>query len=109
MKHAPVQIRHGDVYLNPVVAIPRGAVAKTTPGPIILALGEATGHSHTITAEALGGVLYFWDGERRYLEVTAPAVLDHPEHGPVPVATGRYEVIQQREFALDSQWRKVTD
>lgn len=48
------QIRHGDVGLLPVAAIPAGATditnTATIDGRVILAEGEATGHAHALVA-----------------------------------------------------------
>ena len=104
-----VQVRHGDVYLLPVARVPDAAVDKTPEGTVILAYGEATGHHHAVAVKAPGTVKYFWDGDRRYLAVETETVLAHPEHGPVPVAPGTYEVIQQREWSLADEWQQVVD
>lgn len=105
----PVQIRHGDVLLNPVATIPASAIDKTPVGPVILAYGEATGHHHAVAVKTPGSVKFLWDGERRYLQVKHDTVLDHPEHGPVPVVAGTYEVLQQREYSLADEWHAVLD
>lgn len=51
-----LQIRHGDVGLMPVAAIPAGAIeitaTATIDGRVILAEGEATGHVHALVVPA---------------------------------------------------------
>lgn len=44
------QYAHGDVLLFPVPSIPEGAELVQVTGNITVALGEATGHHHTIVA-----------------------------------------------------------
>lgn len=109
MKKQPIQIRHGDVYLLPVATIPTSAEDKTPHGAVILAYGEATGHHHALTVARPGTVRYLWDGERRYIQVAEPTTLDHPEHGPLTVPAGTYEVVQQREYSLADEWHQVVD
>ena len=42
-------IRQGDVWLLPVANIPTDATPVTAPGPLVLAEGETSGHSHVVT------------------------------------------------------------
>lgn len=98
-------IRHGDVGLRRVDALPEGARRQERQGDLVLAEGEATGHAHRIADRRVT----LWSiGEQRYIEVAEPAILDHEEHGPVTVASGIYEVLKQREFS-DAGLRNVRD
>ena len=102
------QIREGDILLHPVDMEPPSATLPV--GEVVLALGESTGHAHR-----LSGVVLEWKGDgRRFVRVLdAPGSLSHEDHDPVPaavVAPGQtYEVIEQREWDLAGQWRKVLD
>jgi len=93
----------GDVLLFPVDAIPAGG--EPQPGDRhVLALGEVTGHSHTLH----GATLVRHEGER-YVEAGPDAYLAHEDHGPVVVAPGAYRVLQQSEPDLLGGFRNVAD
>jgi hypothetical protein len=105
-------IRQGDVLLFKVEKLPKGAVRQRVGGDrVILALGEATGHHHSIakkkarlfTAPTADGV------QATIVEVaTALAELEHQEHDPIPLARGFYEVRLQREYH-PQEIRRVAD
>ena len=100
-------IRQGDVFVIPAT-IPTGTrpVARDN-GRLILAYGEATGHSHRIE-EIEGCEVYELDG-KVYLRITADVPLLHEEHKhPVPISPGEYEVVQQCE-ELAGDIRQVAD
>ena len=103
------QIRHGDVLLLAVEnEIPQWIKPKSK---VILAEGELTGHAHILTASKV----YEWEENgQRYVRVTGElGTLYHEEHDPIPVkvldADTTYRVIQQQEWDLKNQWRKVQD
>ncbi len=91
--------RQGDVLLVRVDSIPeQGAqILLRTDGRIVLAYGESTGHSHTITAPKVKWIAV---GKGRYLDATAPFDVFHQEHAVIRVPAGCYRVIIQREYAL---------
>ena len=95
--------RQGDVALIAAPAPTKHGKAVATKR-IVLALGEVTGHSHTIT----GSVAEFAVDGRRMVWIEAPADLTHQEHAAIEVAPGWYWVVQQREYAPDAI-RNVTD
>ena len=85
-----------------------GEVTKQKPenGRIILAHGEATGHHHSLKADAAD----WWkdaDGSQFLTVKTATAVV-HQEHAPIALAPGRYRVVRQREYS-PSEIRNVAD
>lgn len=100
-------IRQGDVLLVPSKHTTIPSWMPQLPrlnGAVVLAYGEATGHSHSISSKA--AALY---GDRQnnllLLVVTGhlPVELDHEEHGLAPLAQrmvppGNYDVVLQREF-----------
>ena len=99
------QVRSGDVLLSPVVAIPLGAKMIADHEGYILALGETTGHSHTIEKQ-----VKVWSiGEQRYVEVTEETTISHEEHKVVPLKPGLYEVIPEERLNLEGQWERATD
>ena len=90
-------MRQGDVLLVRVKSIPATA-KKQNPikGRIVLALGEVTGHSHTVDADAAD---WWKDGDTDYVAVTEATPATHQEHGPLPMETGEnYRKVPQREY-----------
>jgi len=96
--HAPLLFRQGDILLASVSTIPRDARRQAGPGPLILASGESTGHHHAIE-DTSAAALYRQGSALLYVEVTgAQAQVRHPEHRPITLPPGFYEVIRQREY-----------
>jgi hypothetical protein len=96
--------RHGDVIIAPVSAIPADAVRRPA---VVLARGEATGHSHRI-AEARTAEL-FDHGGVGYLRVTADeARLVHDEHHPIALPKGIFRFWMQREYT-PKEIRRIID
>lgn len=93
--------RQGDVLIRTIDAIPNGAKDVTPKDRIVLAYGEVTGHAHAIApdearefslADAAGVV-------RRFLKVVGgEAIVRHEEHAAIPLPTGLYEIVIQREY-----------
>lgn len=105
-----MQARQGDVFLQPVAALPQGAVeVPLDNGRVVLAYGEVTGHAHAIrvTSEAAAAEitealiarcrLYEHKGDR-YLVVSEPVSLTHEEHTAHTLPPGVYEVPVQCEY-----------
>ncbi len=102
------QIRHGDVFLLKATSlVAKGAQSRMA----VLAEGEVTGHAHRVTAGPAGGVALETVGSATYLIVTGDgAVLDHEEHGPIPIGDGTWEVRIQRTWDyLAEMERRVAD
>ena len=95
----------GDLMLRPVSKIKKGKKIPAVNGRLILALGEVTGHSHTIDAEV--GELFLTEADEMFLS-TVGAVLEHQEHGAITLPPGDYEVIRQREYTPEAP-RMVAD
>jgi hypothetical protein len=109
-----VHYRQGDVLLikRPATdALVFRDVARASPenGRVILAHGEATGHTHSVDGAA--ATLHELTPEKRYLEVWAPTELTHEEHAPIALEPGLYRVVRQREFApaMPGAFRRVRD
>ena len=104
------QFRQGDVLLLPVDSIPGGLV-KTKK--VVLALGEVTGHSHTIFDNNVIGYAATEDALVEYVEVKASktkkkATVKHEEHGDIPLPPGKYRSIIQSEYTPE-RIRNVAD
>lgn len=90
------QIRQGDVYMERVSSIPTTA-KQITPigGRIILAEGEATGHHHSVDADAAD----WWKTDtEQFLQVYETAEVVHQEHAPLILKKGIYHITRQREY-----------
>jgi hypothetical protein len=106
-----VHYRQGDVLLLAVRRFPAGAEpVPREGGRVVLAHGEATGHSHAI-AEPHPQLYADPDGiTDLYLEIAGSgAVLTHEEHDPIPLSAGRYRVVRQREYTGGFLARDVVD
>ena len=88
--------RQGDVLLIPVNSIPENL--KQTK-KVTLALGEVTGHHHSIFND---GVVGFADDEEslaEYIQVkNGPAELIHQEHDVIEIPEGKYRSVIQSEY-----------
>ena len=100
--------RQGDVLIVPIKNIPNKNKLKRT-NRCTLALGEVTGHHHTIHAGAVG----YADDElslAKFVEVTDSngGTLTHQEHDTIVLPEGTYKVIGQVEYTPERLLR-VTD
>lgn len=106
-------IRQGDVVLTRVTTRPGalssrllGRSLRHTPArrvSPVLAIGEATGHSHRIA----GGVVVDL-GEGPTVASTGRTVLEHEEHRHIRIPRGLWRVSMQREWTPQST-RLVVD
>lgn len=92
-----VQIRQGEVFLNPVSEIPKGAKTEKRAGDIVLSRGSTTQHSHRIGAKSAKTMVL---GDKRFLVISRAANLDCERHPAIKVAPGSYEVVIQRQQQL---------
>lgn len=93
--------RHGDVVLHPIKSA-EGNIIKHS-GSFVLALGEATGHHHTITVADPVDMEIRETPAGFILVLKTEGTLTHQEHGPLTIAPGIYKVGAEREmdwFAL---------
>jgi len=97
--------RQGDVLIMPVKNIPQNL--KRTKR-VTLALGEVTGHHHSIASGAVG----FADDETGladYFEVTGESAdLTHQEHDTITLPKGKYRKVIQVEYTPEAI-RNVAD
>jgi hypothetical protein len=96
--------RQGDILILPVpeAEVPQ-SVRELPPSPrdgrgrMVLALGEATGHAHALTAP--GSLLRVPDPlAPDHLHLPAGGRLVHEEHAAITLPKGWYKVIRQREY-----------
>jgi len=104
--------RQGDVLLIPIdpsrLPVRRAPQNRDERGRLVLAHGEATGHAHVVTAATAELLADADEIDRRFLLLTAEALLTHEEHAPIPLPVGAYQVIRQQEYT-PSAIRDVTD
>jgi hypothetical protein len=109
--------RQGDVLLVPASTRELPANLQPLPrdarGRLVLALGEATGHAHAVSARDAELLADPAEVDRRFLRIANEAMLTHEEHAPIPLPPGLYRVVQQREFvpgSFEAGWfRPVAD
>ena len=101
------QFRQGDVLLTKISFLPEGLKKKEYEKKIILAIGEATGHHHSVevteTTESFvdeAGILY--------LKFDEQTILEHQEHAPITLPEGIYIVTTQIEYT-PTEIRNVKD
>ncbi|MDE2095736.1 MAG: hypothetical protein KGL39_00635 [Patescibacteria group bacterium] len=87
------QYRQGDVFIETIDEVPSDVVL--VEGPVVLAYGEVTGHSHQVKTKS--AKLFERAGER-FLVLNKKAVVEHQEHGPITLPAGTYRVTIQREY-----------
>jgi len=89
--------RQGDVLIRRTAALPPGVVPATGS---VLARGEATGHAHVVVGD---GVVFRDPGSKAlYVQVMSSAMVTHPDHNPITLGPGLYEIIRQREYTPES-------
>jgi hypothetical protein len=99
-------VRRGDVMFIPIAALPSGERRKREDGTV--AYGEVTGHSHRLAQvdRESAEVLEIRDG--LYVRVSengahsGGALVEHPEHLPVRLPLGDYEIRIQREYSPEA-------
>jgi hypothetical protein len=108
MKHKPLQIRQGDIFIERVSKLPKKeAPVPLENGKVVLAHGEVTGHSHTIESPQLATM---WKVKQAFsalgpdyaLKLKEDTAVVHQEHGRIALPKGCYIVRRQREYAPES-------
>lgn len=104
------QKRQGDVLVDPNnVDSPTTREVPKDGGKTVLAYGEVTGHSHSLPGTNVK--LFRMDDTAltSYLKVDTEVLLKHEEHREAPIRARNYRVIQQRQYTLERQIRRVAD
>lgn len=115
MKQFNEQAAQGDILIRRISALPSGAVELTPDGDRHIVTHSETGHHHVIGAKNVRMFQMPADGMPgmiSYLEVTAPATLEHMRphdtHESIRFGEGIYEIRRQREHT-PAGWRRVED
>lgn len=92
-------VRQGDILLMSASEQITETAQKieTVNDRIVVALGEVTGHSHTID----GSTATMYRDEvlnREWLVVDTDTEMVHQEHAPVTIEQGTWLVVRQREY-----------
>ena len=103
MKRLP--IRQGDMLLVPVDEFPTDAKVRRGRGRLTIALGEVTGHHHTLVGDA--ELLDTKAGEV-FARIMSPSALTHQEHATITLEPGIWKYVPQREYSPE-QIRRVLD
>lgn len=100
MKKQKTQYRQGDLLIEIINNVPKDAVPRPKCKSILLALGEATGHHHTLE---LDDPADWWKiGDETVVQVTKAARVTHQEHGAIALPPGTYKVRRQREYTPEA-------
>lgn len=101
--------RQGDILIIKVSELPSEVTEiKPENNHVILAHGEATGHKHQIHQDA--AKLFIAANDNMYLRVIKPiGDLVHEEHSTINIPIGDYQVIRQREYTDEGEYRIVAD
>ena len=101
--------RQGDVLIRKIRGTAKGVPVEPVHGRLILARGEATGHHHSVPAQA--GTLTLDEEGVMYLTIEELTAVEHQEHAPVRLEPGVYRVARQRQYAGPErqQWEWVGD
>jgi len=98
-------VRQGDIKLERIESIPKGAKILKDK---ILAYGEITGHTHRFKEPK--NIERYEFGENTYLRVYADTPLIHEEHNTLIIPVGDYKQEQEREYSYeDADARIVID
>lgn len=79
-------IRQGDVCLVPVAKLPANAKQEKIDGPVVLAWGEVTFHSHQIKDHA--NVTVWSAGAERFIKAAHAVQVTHEEHHAATLEPG---------------------
>ena len=99
--------RQGDVLVVEGAPKQLGETMARENGAVVLAHGEATGHTHAL--RGVGATMYMDTGAGTGLAVKEAQLLVHEEHTPIPLDIGDYTVVRQVEWTSEHQVRQVAD
>lgn len=103
-------IRHGDVLLKKIEALPSDGIPVVHTGELVLAEGEITGHRHRLCVANPEDCHAVTKGKVLFFSLTIPSPLKHEDHKTLEIPAGTYERIFEREYSYaDEEIRKVQD
>lgn len=107
------QAHQGDIFFKRLDSVPKGYSYNpdmSSKGRIVLAEGEVTGHFHAIeddtTAVLTPDDKKAIDELIVHVRAAEGAVVVHPEHGPITLPPGLWQVKRQREYEYGSETRE---
>ena len=105
---APKFYRHGDLLIRRIEKI-ENETRERKQAELTVALGEATGHHHTLYPNP--GVIVKGFTDKKYFEALGGiAELRHQEHKTLKIDPGAYEIVYEREHDyFDGEIKKVKD
>ena len=90
--------RQGDISFHPSTEQRAGAMKREVRGEYTVALGEQTGHHHTLYPQSADAVIVEeLLGDERWLELQGEWLFKHQTHGPHVICPGRYRIHIERE------------
>ena len=99
--------QQGDLIGRRLSCLPEGAATLISRKHLVLAEGEHTGHAHVIEDEEAELIRI---GEQIILRLSRTATVVHPEHKPITLAPGIWEIGRVREYDYFAHMeRQVTD
>lgn len=109
-------VRHGDVMLTRVDpesidGLCERFVTASPSNELTIALGEATGHHHTLyPVEPESQIKLVEINGRRFIDLGAEYFLRHQEHSEHRIAPGCYEITMEDEYdPFAEEMKKVVD
>jgi hypothetical protein len=97
--------QHGDLLLQRVDAIPKGAKKLNVSNGYVLEKGEGV---HTHVLENVNGVSVYEHEGKIYLKVDKTTTINHEEHGRQTLAPGIYEKNIERVWDYESEEARRT-
>lgn len=91
-------VRHGDVPLHRLADLPVGATKLKHDGSFTLALGEVTGHHHTLYPSSVKDMEVYKVGETFIVHLKVDTPLRHQEHHEVIVPAGIWSVGMEQQY-----------
>lgn len=106
-KTAVNSAQQGDVLFRKVKAMPSGEPKTISKLRCVLADGEHTGHQHVVEDDDAELIQV---GEKILLSLSKAATVIHPEHKPITLSPGIWEIGRVQEYDYFSKMaRSVID
>ena len=88
--------RHGDLLFKTIDKLPKKCRKISEGVNNVLALGEFTGHKHTLVTTAPVKILEL--GGQKFFEIKETAEVNHDEHKTIKLEPGIYRMTNEREY-----------
>lgn len=100
-----IQNQHGDLLLEKIDDIPKGAKRVEVSNGYVLERGEGV---HTHILEDVSGVEVYEKDGQTYVHVVQPTKINHEEHGLQPVLPGKYKKRIERVWDYEAEESRRT-